>query len=126
VSVILSTAHTAAELFTRRHNLAPGSEKALRPYLYLLYLLLVQCMYIILIFYVPCMIQNYKFILPHLHAPKYTHQTLVNFIHVSTSYGCHHQGALSLANVAPQNKSVNTTTHLHTHYNFQLKHQNGH
>jgi len=55
----LLRAHPAAELFARRYNLAPGSEKALSPHLYLLHLLLVQCTYTILVFYVPCMIKNY-------------------------------------------------------------------
>jgi hypothetical protein len=52
MSVILSTAYTGAELFARRYKLAPGSEKALRPNLY---------------------VQLRTYIKPTLHAPKYIH-----------------------------------------------------
>ena len=52
------------------------------------------------------------FTFPEIH---YTHQTFVNFIHFSTRYGCHQQGVLSFANVAPSKWSVEKYVGKHNH-----------
>jgi len=106
VSVIRSTAHTAAKLFAHR-QVAKRLSVPTYTY-YTTYLLLVHTMYVYN-FAILCTVHDTKlliYITTFTCPETYTHQTLVNSIHVSRRYGCRHQGVISFANIAPSKWSV--------------------
>lgn len=58
----------------------------------------------ILILCVPCIVQ--KFVYVTLHAPEYTHQTLVNLLHFQVCPQVPSSGIFSVTNTAPSKCSV--------------------
>ena len=62
---------------------------------------------------VPCIEEDYQFYVTNFTGTKtYTHQTLVNHVHVSARHRCHHQGVLSVAYGLPDEGTYDMPKHV--------------